>query len=864
MVTTNRKALLARYLLLLLALVVMPFPHMTGMASQRAQSGCVTFPANLTGIYKQVCGRFAKYWNEHGGLAQQGYPLTPEIMEINQQDGKTYLIQYFERAVFEYHPEFAGSSNDVLLSLLGASYYRIRYPKGADRQQPNFSPGSMSFEVTGKRLGGRFLEYWLANGSLAQQGMPVSDEFPERNAIDGKEYTVQYFERAVFEFHPGNARPNDVLLSLLGVFRLHSALVQQYDPPNTYKGWVCHPPQRHEHSKCAQTLGAVEPGPTIPNEPAVDGKPPNATLAQQDDVLLANAAGTLRIRYAAADLTLGRSTKLGLWRSGACTDPYSVTALNANVSRNITVASNPSVVLVNDPALHLQVASPNGLCVDPKGTLYGVRVWPDGNTDVAVSSGAQGALVIEPSGRKVKVLPGQQVHASPAGKVGKVGSIDAEFSQDFARHTDPNHQGSAPLPDPPRTPDWASSLLHNGDFEAGTLASWTTPINAGRAAIATRPLRAGTYSAMVTSVGKVGTNSGIAGGGNCPGGNRVPVAPNNRYSWAGWVFIPESEGHPTARLVTYWYSACSGGNPVSGSVSSTTEATGQWIKLAGQWVAPGNATHALLSMELVPTSNAEGIAYFDDLQLNATGGPVPTNTPPPPVVTNLLVEGFETQDMKFRSGIVSTGIPMAVETPGPSGWVKTANTNGGAGWESHNGFSAIFARDVTRNAGQTLTTISPVAIPANSVDATLSFWHRYDLGRVGYPYEAQSAGVLETSTDAGSTWRDVSSTTAFLAGGYTGTTGNTSAGNPLGGNRAGWTGTNGGYTQAQIDLLPFAGRNLLFRFYLGSPDDVYGCCASPRVGWQIDDILVAITYTPGTAGALYPALALFPATTLDH
>jgi hypothetical protein len=30
---------------------------------------------------------------------------------------------------------------------------------------------------------------------------------------------VQYFERAVFEHHPENAAPNDVLLSLLGTLR---------------------------------------------------------------------------------------------------------------------------------------------------------------------------------------------------------------------------------------------------------------------------------------------------------------------------------------------------------------------------------------------------------------------------------------------------------------------------------------------------------------------------------------------------------------------------------------------------------------------------------------------------------------------
>ena len=38
-------------------------------------------------------------------------------------------------------------------------------------------------------------------------------------ALNGESYTVQYFERAVFEYHPENAAPNDMLLSQLGTFR---------------------------------------------------------------------------------------------------------------------------------------------------------------------------------------------------------------------------------------------------------------------------------------------------------------------------------------------------------------------------------------------------------------------------------------------------------------------------------------------------------------------------------------------------------------------------------------------------------------------------------------------------------------------
>src|SRR5437867_6029700 len=78
---------------------------------------------------------------------------------------------------------------------------------------------SRTFSETGKTVGGIFLTYWQAHGALAQQGYPISDEMQEKSETDGKVYTVQYFERAVFERHPENVAPNNVLLSLLGTFR---------------------------------------------------------------------------------------------------------------------------------------------------------------------------------------------------------------------------------------------------------------------------------------------------------------------------------------------------------------------------------------------------------------------------------------------------------------------------------------------------------------------------------------------------------------------------------------------------------------------------------------------------------------------
>src|SRR4051812_41638383 len=79
--------------------------------------------------------------------------------------------------------------------------------------------GSQTFPETGKTVTGLFLDYWNTHGGLAQQGFPISDVMSEVSDLDGKTYTVQYFERAVFEYHPENAPPYNVLLSQLGTFQ---------------------------------------------------------------------------------------------------------------------------------------------------------------------------------------------------------------------------------------------------------------------------------------------------------------------------------------------------------------------------------------------------------------------------------------------------------------------------------------------------------------------------------------------------------------------------------------------------------------------------------------------------------------------
>jgi glycosyl hydrolase family 99 len=161
-----------------------------------------------------ICKQMESYWQKYGGLAQFGYPISGWAVETSPTDGKQYTVQYFERARFELHPENRGTPYEVLLSQLGAFEYARKYPGGAPNQVQNREAAKL-FAETNHWVGGAFLQRWERNGGLFVNGYPISGEFTEQ-AADGKQYTVQYFERARFEFHPENPAPNNVLLGLLG------------------------------------------------------------------------------------------------------------------------------------------------------------------------------------------------------------------------------------------------------------------------------------------------------------------------------------------------------------------------------------------------------------------------------------------------------------------------------------------------------------------------------------------------------------------------------------------------------------------------------------------------------------------------
>ena len=164
-----------------------------------------------------VSGLFLDYWENNGGLSVYGYPLSAEF-EQELEDGNEYLVQYFERARFEWHPE-NDEENQVLLGQFGA-----RINGGIDPPAEQIV-GAFYFPQTGHNLMDitadrktvvNFGRYWQNNGGLRQFGYPITEIFAER-LEDGNVYLVQYFERARFEYHPEyEGTPDEVLLGQFG------------------------------------------------------------------------------------------------------------------------------------------------------------------------------------------------------------------------------------------------------------------------------------------------------------------------------------------------------------------------------------------------------------------------------------------------------------------------------------------------------------------------------------------------------------------------------------------------------------------------------------------------------------------------
>ena len=77
----------------------------------------------FAGTRHSLTGRFLDFWTRHHGQLLFGAPISQPLPEQNGDGtGRSYMVQYFQNARLEYHPELAGTDNEVQIGLIGRQY----------------------------------------------------------------------------------------------------------------------------------------------------------------------------------------------------------------------------------------------------------------------------------------------------------------------------------------------------------------------------------------------------------------------------------------------------------------------------------------------------------------------------------------------------------------------------------------------------------------------------------------------------------------------------------------------------------------------------------------------------------------------
>jgi hypothetical protein len=145
-------------------------------------------------------------------------------------DTGTDTVNAHVDANFNDNQDVGEPSSSVTITWPGSSSSPSPSPSVSPSPSPSPAPSSFwpvqpsqacdgctFFSEIQHNLCGGFRDYWNNYGSLAVYGYPASEEFTERNPDNGQVYTVQYFERARFEWRPGAwAERSDMMLRRLG------------------------------------------------------------------------------------------------------------------------------------------------------------------------------------------------------------------------------------------------------------------------------------------------------------------------------------------------------------------------------------------------------------------------------------------------------------------------------------------------------------------------------------------------------------------------------------------------------------------------------------------------------------------------
>ena len=234
----------------------------------------------------------------------------------------------------------------------------------------------------------------------------------------------------------------------------------------------------------------------------------------------------------------------------------------------------------------------------------------------------------------------------------------------------------------------------------------------------------------------------------------------------------------------------------------------------------------------ITTNNCGGISNFtltDTLPSNVTyisGGSY--NTANRVVSFPVTVAAGQTQDFTFTVKVNNGSYYPTVHlfedqvtgTSIPSTWTTSSTTRANWTVSSERSFSptkSYYSSNLDTISEQRLTLTNAITLGATPPPLTFRHWFNSE--------STYDGGVLEVSTNGGTTWTDMQSN--IIMGGYTVAM---DASTALTGRRA-WSGSsNGQFIKTKVNLTPYANQSIKIRFRFNSD------LGTKLIGWYVDDI----------------------------
>jgi hypothetical protein len=285
-----------------------------------------------------------------------------------------------------------------------------------------------------------------------------------------------------------------------------------------------------------------------------------------------------------------------------------------------------------------------------------------------------------------------------------------------------------------------------------------------------------------------------------------------------------------------------GGFGTASNVTGTLTSSTPGVTIAQGTANFGAMTVGQSSTNLTPfqfsTANtltcAANVAF--NLTVNYTGGGSPAVLPLNLVVGAPAAPVTQSFDAVSAPALPADWSTSRTGTTPPALWATTATAPDSAPNVAFtNGAASVATNSLVSQA---------FVLPASATPAVLSFRHAWNFeADVNGWYDG---GVLELSSDGGTTFNNVTSVAVggtFTSGGYSGTI-SSGFGSPLAGQTA-WSGVQGSFVTSTLQLpLALNGQTVRFRFRAGWDDGVTNAGAN----WRVDGLSLQAGYSC-TAGA---------------